>query len=535
MTTMLRALVLAMLVVVVPGATGGQKAVRLNITVVLVDAAGTTTPVRRHALLISDNPPSAAPQRIVTARDGTAGLYLRPGRYIVESDQPVAFQGQAYRWIQTVDVVADHDMVLELTTDNARVGPVTASTLAATAGDAESEADPSVLLERWQDSVVGLWTPTAHASGFVIDQRGLIATSQRVIGTATLVEVQFTPTMKVAGTVLVADPVRDVAIVRVDPAAVASVSPVPLGCTAPATPLVDGEEVLTIGVPLRGAPDLSFGTLHRATARVIAADFSLRRISPGGPVFAADGGVVGIASIAGGNDERLDGDSPVVSLDDACAAVLSVESVMRDAAPPDGTHLPVEPAKAIPMEVLEAAVAQRTGSLIPYSMSSSDFEIAFITPVLAYGGLHRGNRPTMDFSNWSDYVSDVPPVLLVRVTPKQSESFWMKLARGAASTQGASLPRITHFKSGFARLRAFCGEAEVTPLHPFRLELRVSESEAIHEGLFVFAPDALGPHCGSVKLMVYSEKEPEKGDTREVDPRVLRQIWQDFALYRAMN
>jgi len=84
-------------------------------------------------------------------------------------------------------------------------------------------------------------------------------------------------------------------------------------------------------------------------------------------------------------------------------------------------------------------------------------------------------------------------------------------------------------------LRAFCGDAEVTPIHPFRLEQRVSESDAIHEGLYVFDPGAFGPHCGSAKLVLFSEKEPEKGDTRDVDPKVIQRIWQDFEIYRALK
>jgi hypothetical protein len=38
--------------------------------------------------------------------------------------------------------------------------------------------------------------------------------------------------------------------------------------------------------------------------------------------------------------------------------------------------------------------------------------------------------------------------------------------------------------------------------------------------------------CATVKLVLYSEKEPQKGDTRVVDPKVIQQIWQDFAPYR---
>jgi hypothetical protein len=39
----------------------------------------------------------------------------------------------------------------------------------------------------------------------------------------------------------------------------------------------------------------------------------------------------------------------------------------------------------------------------------------------------------------------------------------------------------------------------------------------------VFDPAALGPPCAVVKLTVYSEREPERGDSRVVDPKVLQQ------------
>ena len=82
---------------------------------------------------------------------------------------------------------------------------------------------------------MAIWTPTAHGSGFVIstngEANGLIATNQWVIGTATSVEVQLTPAVKVGASVLAADSARDVAILRIDPNVIASVRPVPLPCT----------------------------------------------------------------------------------------------------------------------------------------------------------------------------------------------------------------------------------------------------------------------------------------------------------------
>jgi len=163
-------------------------------------------------------------------------------------------------------------------------------------------------------------------------------------------------------------------------------------------------------------------------------------------------------------------------------------------------------------------------------MHATDFDIALITPIHLYAAQNR--QAQMDFKNWSDYVSELPPVLLVRVTPKLAEGFWTKVARGAAQTQGIAVPPIMRPKAGFSRLRAFCGETEVTPIHPFKLEQRLSPTEAIFEGLYVFDPGAFPPACGGVRFMIYSEKEPEKADTRIVEPRVVEQIWQDFAPLR---
>ena len=55
------------------------------------------------------------------------------------------------------------------------------------------------------------------------------------------------------------------------------------------------------------------------------------------------------------------------------------------------------------------------------------------------------------------------------------------------------------------------------------------------EGLYAFDPDALGPACGAVKLVLYSDKETEKGDTLIVDANLVQHIWQDFAPYRVLQ
>ena len=554
MALMVRALILVTLIAVIPSAARAQTESVLHIKIVLIDADGKSTPVPRHALLISDNPATSSPRRVVTALDGTADVRLSPGNYTVESDRPVALKGKAYQWTQIIDIAAGRDAVLELTAKNAD----TASLDSAAAADAAPpEADPTAeLLIRWRDSVVAVWTPAVRASGFVIDAKGLIATNQHVIGNASSVEVQFTPATKVTARVLAADAAKDVAILQVNASALASIRPVTLACAQPMKPFVANQKIFTIGNPLGEDKDLTSGSVNRVDQHGAVSDFRLDLDDTGGPVFAPDGSLVGITSFMDEKDRSRRDDSRLIRIDEACDVVAAADKKMKDAAPPSGAALPVEPVQPFPVDALKDAVKRRTGSLNPYQISSADFDIAFITPVQVYGAQDRAERssvggqsgitrgadggPTLvrdptDYGSWSEYVAKVPPVLLVRVTPRQVESFWTTVARGAAQTQGMALPPIKHFKSSFSKMRALCGDAEVTPIHTFTIEQRISDTDAINEGLFVFDPGAIGPQCGTVKVVIYSEKSPEKGETRAVDPKILQQIWQDFSAYRAQK
>jgi S1-C subfamily serine protease len=524
MEDMSRVLVLAMLAVAAAPLTGQELAV-LHIRGVLIDAAGQPRPLARHALLISDDPPTLEPRRVVTNADGAADVRLRPGTYVVESDQPVALQGKAYRWRQVLNIATGRDAALELTVANAVVEPIATGT---TDRNAPLATDTSLLLRQWLDSVVELWTPTAHASGFLVDAAGLIATNQRVIGDATSVEVQISRSLKVAGTVVETDSRRDIAIVRIDPSAMASVNAVPLECPrGSASSVTREQEIFALAAPLRQRKDWTPGTVSRTDVRYIMADLSLATGGTGGPVFNASADLVGITTLADERDEPRRGSTRVVRIDGACDLVAAAAKKAKEAPAPSGARLPVEPAEPAPVATFEDAIKRRAGNLKPYQIAASDFDVTFITPVLNYAAQSQSNQT---FSNWSEYVADIPPVLLVRVTPKMAERFWVKMARGAAYTQGMALPAIKHLKSGFERLQAFCGRTEVTPIHPFKLELRVSDTEAIYEGLYAFDPAALGPGCGSVTLVLYSEKEPAKADTRSVDPAILQQIWRDFDL-----
>jgi S1-C subfamily serine protease len=540
-------------VLAIPGIAAGQATATLHVVVTLRDASKATVPVARHALLVSDNPSTREPRRVLTGTDGTVTLTLRPGSYTIESDRPVAFAGAAYQWTQMVDVVAGRTTPLTLTADNADLVPLAGA--ADTTAAATPASDPVLVAAKWQDSVVTIWSPTARASGVLVDARGLIATHGAVARGASTVEVQLSPTAKVPARVIESDATRNVTILWIDPGAVAGREPLALPCP-PAVPpsLEEGQELVALVASPTGPGEPIDGEVTTLAGRTVDADLRLGFGGTGGPAFDESGAVVGLTALPPRDPGGRAREARIVRIGPVCDALAAAQAKLAGARPPDATALPTE---AIIATTSGEAGAGATGlqsrrpdrsPIDPPIVSSDDFDLAFITPSMVTGagqkadwsGGRSGRSPeaearigrVTEFGAWAEYFADRPPVLAVRVTPQLVEGFWKRLAREAARTQGAELPAFKDFTSSFVRLRALCGTTEVTPIHPFVLEHAVSEKTIVREGLYVFDPGAFGPHCQSVSFAIYAEKHREQADTVSVPAAVVERIWSELAPYR---
>ena len=489
----------------------------LRIRVALADSTGASVPIPRVTLLISDNPSTTEPRRVRTTADGTVELKLKPGSYTVESDQPVAFGGNAYSWTQMITVDVGRETVLDLTAKNGDVEKASTST-----AGAAIEADSAVLLSRFQDSVVEIWTPTRHASGFLIDSKGLIATSYHAIAGATDVEVEFTGAkhVKVAGTVVHSDRLTGAAIIWIDPQAAANVRAVDARCRGQNRPSAAYRDVVTaVTAPMFSGKELADGEVTRITSQALFIETRLARDAGGSPVFTAGGDLLGISGL---------GDVEYGSRRAREAFVIPVESLCQTMAaagkkltgnPPASTPLPLETSRPTSAPVQTKAATAKPQLI---TLTSANFDLTLLTPAQAREA--GTSNPRAEMANWSDYVRDAPPMILIRVSPQFEESFWKTLARGAASTQGMNLPPLKSFTSNFLKMRVYCGEAEVKPIHPFIVERPVAEKASIREGLYAFDPASLGSQCTPVRLMMFSEKEPNKADVKAVDGKLFEQL-----------
>ena len=483
----------------------------------LPDAAGTPIPLPRVLLLVSDNPATGEPRRVRTDANGVIELKLIPGSYTIESDRPVAFGGRAYAWTQFIDVAPGRDTVLDLTAKNAEVSAAAAQD----APDAAVEANSAAVLVKWHDSVFEIWTPTAHAQGFLIDAQGLVATSHSAIDGATAVEVEIRTRgdhFKVPGNVIVDDRATGAAIVWIDPRAVAAIAPIDPRCGTTPPDVHYEDAVSTIAAPMLTAKDLVDGVVTRVTSQAIYADLRIMRETSGGPLFNSGGALVGITSIDADPSRFTRVAAWTVPLDRACEAIAMATKSMAANTPPTAVRLPIEPAAT----GAAASSPKPQKFTAPPVVKASDFDIALMTSTQARE--RNASDPRWDFENWTDYLRYAPPLMLIRVSPQFEESFWKTLARGAAMTQGVNLPPLKSFSASFARMRAYCGDAEVLPIHPFVIERRINDQQSIREGLYVFPIDAFGAHCPAIRLTMFSEKSGDRGDTKQIDPKLFEQV-----------
>ena len=72
--------------------------------------------------------------------------------------------------------------------------------------------DLTSMFQKYQKSVVTVWSELGSGTGFIVDRAGLILTNQHVVGPSDLISIQFDEKRKVAAKVLAFDSEKDVAV-----------------------------------------------------------------------------------------------------------------------------------------------------------------------------------------------------------------------------------------------------------------------------------------------------------------------------------
>lgn len=137
----------------------------------------------------------------------------------------------------------------------------------------------------------------------LIDDEGHILTAAHVVQTADLVEVEFTDGTKTTAAIIVSDPDKDVALLKLDRIP-HGIKPAKLGDS---DKVHVGDEIFVIGAPYGFTHTLTVGhisarrpssadTMGRVEAETFQTDAAINKGNSGGPMFNRRGEVIGVVS-----------------------------------------------------------------------------------------------------------------------------------------------------------------------------------------------------------------------------------------------
>jgi hypothetical protein len=409
------------------------------------------------------------------------------------------------------------------------------------------------------NSTVAIWSEFGHGTGFIVDSKGLILTSQRVIGPSEIIAVQFDPQHKVAAKLVGSDSEKDIAVLwaNLAPCKNCLSAPIAEPDGKPASVKV-GDKIAAVSSPMGPLKDTTSGVVNALSAQNITSDIEVTPWIAGGPVFNAKGIVIGLTSAAA-QIAPGKGPSRIVPIGEAVALLDRAKAELATRTAPPATLLPVEPADVFPNDALEKVMDEKKFDFRSYFFDEGDYRITLVTPMFIYRlrtgikqedekrqAKHKGRafEPSPDVTeiwglkNWAPYLAEYTPVFEIMATSHMTET--KKSILGRALVGGVySEPWQMKFKTDFYRMKLKCGEKDIQSIQSGKVEEVVDNSHRLTKvvnsssmGFYSYPADGISPSCGQVTLEIYSLKDPDKATVKHLDGKTVERIWADFEAYR---
>jgi hypothetical protein len=356
------------------------------------------------------------------------------------------------------------------------------------------------------------------------------------------------------------DPEKDVAIIWINPEGFPEAIAAPVAESSGDEPtVIEGERVLTIGSPLHQRKVMTTGVVSKVEKRAIISDINLNHGNSGGPLFNSLGEVVGITTFGDFTRQGGPGISGIVRIEETLSLIEQARNAMKGRYSPSASYLAVEPTDPFPLDALKNVVLAEKFDTNRYFFGVGEFQVTLLTPPLIYrlkteatreatktknkrtdkNGAIQGTIDVFDeFKGWREYVGDYKPVITLRATPNIGESFWGMFGRSLALASGIHTQANYRFKTDFYRMKLFCGEKEIMPIQPGKVAHVINESDyfkrakdATYEGLYTYPAGAISSACGEVRLEIFSERNPDKANTKKLSEKTIARIEEDFAPY----
>jgi len=538
-----------------------QSADNVTIKVSVVNKSLDLKPVPKFALVVHRTDiASAADQKFSTDVSGNASLSLAAGHYTLASVSPLVFEDKNFSWTKQFDVTAGSPITVELSSDNAAITMAAAVSVGNVPYRRVSEAGE--LFKTLRDGVVTIDGELGSATGFILDDKGLILTNQHVIAESNEIRVRFDKQTAVKARVLAVDEDRDLAVLQVNLSAFPKSRMLKTAVDGQDGPsVVEGEQVFSIGSPLHQDKLLTTGVVSKVDDKAIISNISFSYGSGGSPLFNSIGEVVGMTAF---NLTDKDGGSlaGIVRIEQCADLIAKAREAAASRALPSAELLPNMPDGTFPVETIKTAISSKDFPVKQYVTDIHNYEVKYMTPIFKFYTIEKdridsikirekrnkekGGSADMfrDLRAYSEYAGELVPVVDILALPEITatpKSLVLSVATGM--TVGYSTPYALKYKADFYAMRLTCDGKEITPLRRSKTEIDrplqnyyKTRTRYTYAGVYSYPYELFAPgRCGELKLQIFSEEDIEEPITTIVSDVVKNRVWSDFQQFRSQT
>lgn len=422
-------------------------------------------------------------------------------------------------------------------------------------------SEEAQIFQQLRDGVFTIFGDRGHGSGFLIDSSGIVLTNQHVIANSKHIKVQINDSTIVPAAVLLEDPKKDVAILRVHPEFVVALSVLRFRQDT-ADFVIEGEQVLAIGSPLNQIRIVTSGIISKVEPNVLISDININPGNSGGPLINFDKEVVGLTTFieSGASGPGVSG---IIRIDKCFSLIDSAKFLAASAAPLGVERLPTMPKEMYPLSALEQIPLDKTLDTKPYLLEKNGFNIVVSTPPFNYwkskhdevllarkrqkreakGQAEETERynPHEDLREYVQTVGLRKPVAIIYIIPKEGQtkgSVWRNLLGSFSAFSGKPYygNYEFEFKGDLKDMVLFRNNEPVKEIHRgmsfMTLDFyKLKGEDLARYGYFIFPYEMFEPTDGNwptLKLEITKIDKPNQPEVLTIPQKTIERVWQDF-------
>ena len=414
--------------------------------------------------------------------------------------------------------------------------------------------DISEVFNSASGAVFRIQSAGGHGSGFLVGKEGLVVTNSHVVAGDPDVSVLIDDTTRLPAKILADDEFADLAVLQINPEAVAHIEPLNLKPEEDLRATLPGEDIVAIGFPLHQGKMVTSGVVGRVEDTAVIVDVNINQGNSGGPLLNMQSEVIGVNTFLdpGHGGAGVGGTVSVSQL-----YPVLVRARTRVGSPPPNTLLPTTPEIGFPPGGRRWA-AEEESSESEYRLkwscgqrsvrtprqprtgaSMSRFFMEVGTPVRQFRGSGAGTGSDANY-DWLQFVTDDrEATVLVVVYPKivpTGGSVAASLLLGTPTTalkHSGSVNSIEVASGGkvLAPIERVVTSTEITNIAGIKV------TNAASYAVLKLSHDAFDPDFGETAITevffsITDNLNPGDECHAVADLQVLERVWADFEPYR---